>query len=169
VKREILALFTVVVLLLAMLITFLPVLAQPAQKIPFTATQTPTTPAVIDVDVTPGNIEHLEIRGAGIISSWTGDKASIFLGAITSSYIQWTINLDTLLGVVKFDMTWQVTGGTFEGNVHGHTSGTGTAVSYNDLHATFRGTGDYQGWTIKLEGSKAPGQPFAWTGELIIP
>ncbi len=66
-------------------------------------------------------------------------------------------------------MTWHVTGGTFKGNVVGHTVGLGAAASYVDLHATFRRTGDYQGGTIKFDGNKPAGQPFAWTGEIIRP
>ncbi len=168
-KREILGIFVVTVLVLAMLVTILPVLGQPVQKITFTAKQTPTTPQTQNTHVTPSNIAHVDVLGAGKITSWTGDKASIFLGALTSSNINFTINRNIGLGVIKFDMTWHVTGGTFEGNVLGELSGTGTAANYLDLHATFRGTGDYQGWTIKLEGDKLAGQPFTWTGEIIIP
>jgi hypothetical protein len=167
-NRKILALLTMAVLGLTIMMAIAPALAQPAQKISFTAQQTPTTPQVQNTDTTPSGIVHRDVAGAGIITSWTGDMASIFLNAETSADINSTYNTKTGEGVVKYAMVWQLAEGTFEGNVVGHIVN-GANV---DSHATFRGTEAYQGLTITLDGTKAAGNPktsFNWVGEILIP
>jgi hypothetical protein len=169
-NRKILALLTMAVLGLTIMMAIAPALAQPAQRISFTAQQTPTTPQVQNTDTTPSGIVHRDIAGAGAITSWTGDMAPIFLNAKTSADINSTYNPATGTGVVKYAMVWHLADGTFEGNVVGHLLN-GANV---DLHATFRGTGAYQGWTITFDGNKAaqtsPTQtPFIWVGEILIP
>jgi hypothetical protein len=159
----------IAVALMAVAMLATPVLAKPAQKIDFTAQLTNIGSTVVDTFTTPSGIEHRDVLGWGIITSWTGAEESTFLGAATSSVISVTNNLNTGTGVIKFDMTWHLTGGTFEGNVIGHLDGVGPTAAQTDLHGVFQGTGDFKGQTIILNGNKPSGQPFTWTGTIIIP
>lgn len=158
-----------------------PVLAMPFQMFAFTAQQTPKGSSIVSQYITPSDVWHVELLGAGIITSWPGSDALLFLGASTSSTIYAVINLNSGKGVIKFEMTWQLTGGTFEGNVTGlieqGTGLGGTTLGSEHyeligLHAVFKGTGDYAGWTIIFYGYKplsttTNAAPFSWTGIVI--
>ena len=158
-----------------------PVLAAPFQMFTFTAQQTPTSSSIVSQYTTPGNIWHAVVDGYGTITSWNGPDASLFLGASTTSTIYVVINLNRGEGAIKFEMTWQLTGGTFEGNVVGLVEqGTGLGgttlgsehYELIGLHAVFKGTGDYAGWNVMFYGYKPLSTttnfaPFSWTGMII--
>jgi len=159
-----------------------PVLAAPFQMFTFTAQQTPTGATLVSSIVTPHNIWQAEFLGYGKITSWTGPDASLFLDSLTSSTIYWVVNLNAGVGVIKFEMTWHLAGGTFEGNVvgfmergtglGGHTSIGSLYYELIGLHAVFKGTGDYAGWTVMFYGYKplstsTNAAPFSWTGRVI--
>ena len=87
------------------------------------------------------------------------------------STISINLNLNTGEGVVKFEMNWVLAGITFSGNIHGKMVGapfaSGTAnYAFNDLHGVLQGP---DGQTLMLDGSKPIGQPFTWTGTIIMP
>ena len=158
-----------------------PVLACPFQMFTFTAQQTPTGATLVSSIVTPHNIWQAEFLGYGKITSWTGPDASLFLDSLTSSTIYWVVNLNAGVGVIKFEMTWHLAGGTFEGNVVGLVEqGTGLGgttlgsehYELIGLHAVFKGTGDYAGWNVMFYGYKPLSTttnfaPFSWTGMII--
>jgi hypothetical protein len=158
-----------------------PVLACPFQMFTFTAQQTPTGSSIVSQYTTPDDVWHAELLGAGTITSWNGPDASLFLGASTTSTIYAVINLNSGKGAIKFEMTWHLTGGTFEGNVVGLVEqGTGLGgttlgsehYELIGLHAVFTGTGDYAGWTVMFYGYKPLSTttnfaPFSWTGMII--
>ncbi len=146
-----------------------PVLAQPAQRQSFTATQKPNlvqppSPDLVSF-ISEGNILHYRNAiGAGTISLTIDSQTPI--SGTTSSIISVNRNLDTGIGDIKFQMTWTFSDGTFEGNILGEVTGPNV---YPTLHGVLQGTGAYEGWTVILDGSKALGQPFQWTGTIEMP
>ena len=173
----------VVVLVLAISIVFavVPVMAAPAQKVSFTAIQIPnSTPPPQGEDfrvwVTEGDTFHTRNQnGAGTIKIWTTNSLASppnYVGT-TSSKIDNNINLKTGEGMAKFQMTWTLPGGTFEGNIIGKLTAppfTNNPMAYSqDLHGVLHGTGDFEGQTAMFDGTKPAGQPFTWTGTIIIP
>lgn len=173
---------SLIVLILGLLMLFaaVPVMAAPAQKIPFTAKQTPGLPPPQGEDyrmwVTDGYTVHVRNqKGVGTIKIWTTNIPPVapnYQGT-TSSIIDVNINLKTGEGDIKFEMTWTLPGGTFEGNILGKmvappfTSG---AMNYAyTLHGVLQGTGDFEGQTATFDGTKPVGQPFTWTGIIIVP
>jgi len=160
-----------------------PALAAPPRMFTFTAQQTPKGSSIVSQYTTAEGIWHAELLGAGSITSWNGPDASLFLGASTTSTIYAVINLNTGVGAIKFEMTWHLAAGTFEGNVVGLVEqGTGLGgttlgsehYELIGLHAVFQGTGDYNGWTIMFYGYKPLSTttntaPFSWTGMVIEP
>jgi hypothetical protein len=147
-----------------------PTIAQPAEKATFTGTQTPASPQPPSPDLvaftTDGGTVHVRnLNGAGTISLKIGTQSPI--SGTTSSIIQVDRKV-TGEGNVKFAMTWTFSDGTFVGNILGQIAG---ANVYLDCHGVLQCTGVYEGWTLKLEGSKptAGPTPFSWTGTIITP
>ena len=147
-----------------------PVLATPAQKIAFTVKSAPVSITIVDTDTTPSGIIHSYASFTGMLFAATGTEASIFSGATVSGINVQNVNSNTAQGEVKVHWTWHLTGGSFEGNFAGDVDGVGLTAALVNLHGVLQGTGDYSGWTIRIDGNKPSGQqPFAWTGTIIIP
>ena len=157
------------------------VAACPFQLFAFAAQQTPIGSSIVNQYTTTDNVWHVELLGAGTITSWTGKDSSLFLGASTTSTIYAVINLNTGKGTILFEMTWHLADGTFAGNVYGLVDqGTGLGgktlgsehYELIGLHAVFKGTGDYAGWTVMFSGYKPLSTttnfaPFNWKGIVI--
>ncbi len=164
-----------------MLAIVVPVFASPAQRIPFTATQRPNPiqpPSSPDfrVNLTEGDTYHVRnLLGAGKInSSLTVARLNPNYQGTTSSIIDLNINLKTGEGIIKYNMTWTFSTGSFQGMIIGKLSAapfTSGQQSYlQELHGVLQGTGAFAGQTIMFDGVKQPGvNPFIWTGTLIIP
>ncbi|MHA2231222.1 MAG: hypothetical protein ACXAB4_01855 [Candidatus Hodarchaeales archaeon] len=163
VKRKILVL-GVALLFLAMLAT--PVMATSPKKIPVTITTEDFVPSLATDVWTSGNVIHG--RGA-ILQHLTfiieGDGMPTLTG---SSYSIQHFDVNTLNGhgSAKQKVTFTFPGGTFEG----HRIRRGLFVMMGPpgnkvipihvegvMHAVFRGTGDYLGWTLVV--TKPPGEP----------
>jgi len=167
VNRKLLGLF-VALMAAAMLAT--PVLATPAQKIAFTVKSAPVSITIVDTDTTPSGIIHSDASFTGKLFGATGTEALIFSGGTVSGINVQNVNSNTAQGVVKVHWTWHLTGGSFEGNFAGDVDGVGLTAALVNLHGVLQGTGDFSGWTIKIDGNKPAGlNPFAWTGTIIIP
>ncbi len=178
-NRKILGI-TIALLTAALLV--LPALAAPAEKVSFIAKQVPDNPQPPQGDDyvkfrTDGDTVHCRNQiGSGTIKLWIGTVASgtpTYTG-VTASVISWNINLKTeplASGPIKYEMTWTFTnGGIFEGNIIGTSESLTSSVSImTDLHGVLRGSGTFEGQTLLLEGSRQPGQPFIWTGTIIMP
>ncbi len=164
---------TVIVLFaLSLLMVFAavaPVLAIPAQKIAFTVKSAPVSFTIVDTHTTPSGIIHQDVSFIGMLFGATGTEASIFSGATVSGINVQNVNSNTAQGEVKVHWTWHLTGGSFEGNFHGDVAGLGLTAALVNLHGVLQGTGDYSGWTISIDGNKPSGQPFSWTGTILIP
>ena len=145
----------------------------------FTGTQIPTGngpgPNYVTT-VTSDNILIVkDLLGHGIINLWTNPNSypsTPSLQGTTSSVIDSTINLNTGMGWITYQMTWTFTSGTFQGIIVGKLVGPSgnqppTAYAQTDLHGILFGSGAFKGQTAVFDGSKPVGQPFSWTGTLI--
>ncbi len=170
---------TVALTVLMMLVAVMPALAQPTEKkIPFYAIQIPnvpppTQPPEYSVFVTEGDTFHARNQvGAGKL--WISPNAPPSApSGTTSSIIIININLKTGEGDIKFEMTWTIGAGTYEGNIIGKLVGppyASSSAQYNMyLHGVLHGTGVFEGQKIQLEGIRLVGQPFVWTGTILTP
>ena len=155
----------------------LPVMAAPAEKESFIAVQVPNSTPTPSPDYkmwrTEGDTVHMRNQnGAGQIWFGTTTPSGPPTGT-TSSVITVDLNLKTGQGNIKYDMTWTIGEGSYEGNIIGkmvappYTSG---GQNYNyDLHGVMQGKGAFAGQTIIIDGTKLVGQPFQWTGTMITP
>jgi hypothetical protein len=176
---------TVAVLVFVFLMMFAmvaPALAAPAEKVTFIAKQIPDNPQPQQGDdfvrvTTNGDIVHCRNQiGSGTIKLWLGTVATgtpNYQGE-TDSISMWSLNLKSEpapTGPIKLEMTWTFTnGGIFEGNIVGTMTALSlTANIMSDMHGVLHGSGAFEGQTLKLEGSRPAGQPFTWTGTIIIP
>ncbi len=153
------------------------VLAAPAEKVDFIAKQPPNPvqpPQGEDFVrfTTDGDTIHCRNQlGAGTIKLWYGTVASgtpAYEGT-TSSVIMWNLNLKTGEGPIKYEMTWTFRGGTFEGNIDGTMIALSpTANIMTGAHGVLHGTGIFEGQTVILRGERPQGQPFTWTGTILM-
>jgi hypothetical protein len=164
------------ILLLVVSALILPVMAAPAQKESFTAVQVPnsTPPPSPDYKmwVTDGYTYHSrDFIGAGMIWFGTTIPSGPPTGT-TSSVIMSDINVKTGEGNMKFEMTWTIGEGSYEGNIIGKMvappySGPGNYDTY--LHRVLQGKGAFAGQTVQVDGTKLVGKPFEWTGTIMTP
>ena len=174
---------TVAVLVFAFLMMFAmvaPALAAPAEKVIFIAKQVGNSVPPPPADdyrkiTTPGDTIHtINQLGAGTIKLWIGTTEATgtptYQGT-TNSIIMWNLNLkNDYQGVIKFEMTWTLPEGTFEGNIIGEMYAPLPNVNVlTGLHGVLHGTGIFEGQTLMLQGARPLGQPFTWTGTIIIP
>ncbi len=154
-----------------------PAMATPAQKESFIAVQVPdqTPPPSPDIRtwVTDGDTFHTRnLLGSGHI--WF-DK-TVPSGpptGTTTSEITIDLNVKTGVGNIKFVMTWTIGAGTYEGNLIGtlvappYTEGPANYNMY--VHGVLQGKGVFAGQTVLVNGTRLVGQPFEWTGTIVIP
>jgi hypothetical protein len=104
--------------------------------------------------ITEGNTLHAR-GGTSGFSNFAIVGESVNLHGYSLSTFDFDINLNNGRGVWHWDITLVFPGGTFEGIVQ--VDGTysmvgGFPVSSDAVQSgTFHGTGDYQGWTFKIE------------------
>jgi hypothetical protein len=159
-------LVAVTVFLLAMLAT--PVMAEPAEKISFSATQIPSRPPPPQGDDyrmwdTAGNTHHVRNRiGAGAITLEIEGKEPI--SGTTSSIFDSNTRTGEG-GYLKFLMIWTFDDGTFVGNIIGKLT---SPTTIEDMHGVLQGRDTYEGWTVLLNGFLSTG-PFQWTGTIVMP
>jgi hypothetical protein len=166
--------------LLLMVTVIAPAFAAPAQKLAFAAKQIPNMVQPPSPDVknflTEGDTAHARnMNGAGTINSslavtWMTPNHQ----GTTSSVVRANINLKTGEGDIVYEMTWTFLTGSFQGNIVGKISAapyTQSAFFYaQDLHGVLRGDGEFEGWTIMVDGGKAAGMaPFIWQGTIVVP
>jgi hypothetical protein len=166
--------------LIIMLTVTAPAFAAPAEKLAFTAKQIPNMVLPPSPDAkfneTKGDTVHvMNVNGAGTINSslavaWVTPNHQ----GTTSSIVRVNINLKTGEGNIVYEMTWTFLTGSFSGNIVGRISAapfTQSAFVYaQDLHGVLRGDGDFEGWTIMVDGGKAAGiAPFIWEGTIVVP
>jgi hypothetical protein len=163
----------VVVLACALVMMFAalaPVFAKPAEKVAFSGIQIPNSPEnqpppgpYYRTWLTLGDTMHTRNGlGAGTIML-TVDGQDPMPGTTSS-----TIDINARIyagGVIKFDMTWTFENGEFVGNIIGKVT---SPVSFEDMHGVLQGSGDYEGWTVLLNGYVNAG-PFMWSGTIVIP
>jgi len=166
----------IIVAFLALAMLTVPVMAKPAEKVTFTAIQIPIPqpPPPGSISVSNGDIVHgKNLPGAGTIKLWidSAPPATPTYTGTSSALLIYNINLKTGEGPVKFNMTWTFATGTFEGNILGgiaDLSGPGMNA-FVDCHGVLHGTGEFEGQIIQIAGEKPVGQPFTWTGTIVIP
>ena len=153
-----------------------PVFAAPAEKLTFTAIQTPIPqpPPPGSISVSNGDTVHgHNVPGQGTINLWvdSAPPASPTYTGTSSALLIYNINLKTGEGPVKFNMKWTFATGTFEGNILGFISDLrGPGINaFVACHGVLHGTGEFEGQTIKIAGEKPVGQPFTWTGTILTP
>lgn len=127
--------------------------------------------------VTENNVKiSKNTLGWGTINLWISPNTSPStpnLQGSTSSVIDTLINLNTGKGWIKYEMTWTFDGGTFEGIIVGNLAGPAgiqppTAYSSPNLCGILKGTGIFEGETAVFSGTRPLGQPFSWTGTIIM-
>ena len=145
-----------------------PVFAAPAQKVEFTIKGAPLTSTTLDSQTTPCGL-YTEISFTGHLFLPTGTTIFSSNTPVTG-ILREVVNTNTGQGVVFTEFTWHLTGGTFVGFYAGKVDGLGPTAALNDLYGALQGTGNYAGWTIKIDGSKPAGMyPISWTGTIFIP
>ena len=176
IRRKTIGMF-VVFLMLAMLATPL-AMAKPAEKTTFIACQMPTStqptqPPEFEHWVTDGDTAHIRnMLGTGRIWWGTTIPSGTPSGS-TSSVIMGNTNLKTGQGIIKFEMTWTIGKGSYEGNLI--VMAIGAPFTENLLakdlyiHGVMHGEGAFAGQTLLVDGTKLIGQPFEWTGTMIMP
>ena len=172
------ALLMVVVFLLLSSVFALPALAKPPEKTTFVACQIPnssqpTQPPEYRHWVTDGDTAHFRNQlGAGKIF-WGKTIPSGAPSGTTDSIIMGNVNAKTGQGTIKFEMTWTIGGGSYEGNLIAMAIGAPFAESplaYDYyIHGVMHGEGAFAGQTLLVDGTKLVGQPFEWTGTIIMP
>jgi hypothetical protein len=169
-KKQSIALGILMTIFVSMLIC--PVLAYPENKFEVTATQKggflPPTPEAVDRH-TPGGIEqHRDFTSKGAITLNFPDGT---VTGTSSSVADFIIIPKTDFGVYHLDMTWTFASGTFEGQdqmrIYYDDYSVSNSVGYREAHMVMQGTGNYEGYTLVLDGYSVLGQPMAWTGYLI--
>jgi hypothetical protein len=166
--KKIATLIVAVVSLLMIFAAVSPALACRTQKLDFTVKSAPQTITVVDTFTTPSGIVHTTVSFTGILFGATGTEASIFSGATVSGTNVEIVNSNTAQGKVMVHWTWHLTGGSFVGSFAGDVDGVGLTAALVNLHGVMLGTGDYKGWIIIIDGNKPTGQPFSWTGTIVI-
>ncbi len=168
-KKEVLML-TLTLLAVAMLAT--PAMSVSPKKIPVTVSRSGSY-----VDFPPssrvwtrGNVRHCRgFTGGWLTFDFMGDDVSI-PGSVETYYGSYNVNLKNGRGYVHRRMVLTLDdGGIFEGeHIQNGIFSTGGMIPMPidvHIHVVFRGTGDYQGWTIVRTGQT--GEP--WESYLLIP
>jgi hypothetical protein len=161
-------------LALAMLVT--PIMAAPATKI-----EGVTMIADVEQEYDPGfphivshgTISHGKGIGFGtVILNIPGDVPLVLVGDWNSEWVSmgnW--KKDPVVVVLRGKMVWTFDGGTFEGVIQrkiiGFPPDPPTIIPYFEDHLILRGTGDFQGQTLKLSYEGYP--PVIAEGYIIIP
>jgi hypothetical protein len=117
-----------------------------------------------------------DLLGHGFISLWISPNSypsAPSLQGTSSSVIDVKINLNTGIGWITYQMTWTFTGGSFQGIIVGKLVGPpgiqpSTAYADTDCHGILVGSGVFKGQTAIFDGSKPVGQPFSWTGIIVM-
>lgn len=168
-KRKLLGIAVFASALLMMLATFTSVSAEPQKWIPVTVTRTGLNMGVpTEVWITEGNTLHGR-GGTGGFTAFEIVGQGVDLNGRSESTYDFNINLNNGRGVFHWVITLIFPDGTFEGSVQ--VAGTYDLVNNmpNSIDAvqsgTFHGTGNYQGWTFKIE--IAPGNVI--TASMLIP
>jgi len=146
-----------------------PVFAAPAQKVDFTIKGAPLTSTTLYSQITPSGILYTEVSFTGHLFLPTGTTIFSSNTPVTG-ILREIININTGKGVVFTEFTWYLTGGNFVGFYAGKVDGLGPTAALNNLNGVLQGTGNYEGWTIIIDGSKPSGlYPISWTGTILIP
>ena len=161
----------IAVLLLTFALLSIPVMAEPAIKIEgvtVTASVTQTMDPGYPRFVSHGTISHGKGTSVGTVTVNIPGKTplnGIWNGEFVSNG-HWKEDPDVLN--IRGKLVWTFTGGTFEGVVQRKITGLPiSGSSYFKDNAVLRGTGDFQGQTLKLTFEGYP--PVIQAGYIIIP
>ncbi len=155
--------------LLMMFAAVAPVFAGSQKWVPVTVTRAGSSSTFpTETWLTEGNTLHAR-NGTSGFATFVIEGAGVDLHGHSHSKFNFDINLNNGRGIWKWDITLYFSGGTFEGRVQVD----GTYKIVNNMpfstdavqSGTFHGTGNYQGWTFKIE--VAPGNVV--TASMLIP